>query len=85
MLFNIYTGFAFLKIEVRAIARSNNTAYTENIKNVYTYQKCIPGSFDINLYVLMINLVNQLFCTGKKVKSINLLQQFFKIMIIAKE
>ena len=29
VLFHIYTDFAFLKIEVRAIARSNNTSYTE--------------------------------------------------------
>ena len=36
------------------------------------------------LFVLMINLVNQLFFTEEKMQSINLLKQFLKSMIIAK-
>ena len=36
------------------------------------------------LFVLMINLVNQLFFTGKRVQSINLFKKFLKSMIIVK-
>ena len=36
------------------------------------------------LYVLMINLVNQLSFTGEKIQSINLLKQFLRSMILAK-
>ena len=37
------------------------------------------------LFVLVINLVNHLFFTEEKIQSINLLKQFLKSMIIAKE
>ena len=36
------------------------------------------------LFVLMINLVNQLFFTGERVQSINLFKKFLKSMIIVK-
>ena len=38
-----------------------------------------------NLYVLMIDLANQLFFTEEKMQSINVLKKFLKNMIIAKE
>ena len=37
------------------------------------------------LFVLMINLVNQLFFTEEKMQSIKLLKELLKSMIIAKE
>ena len=37
------------------------------------------------LFVLMINLVNQLFFTEEKMQSIKLLKDLLKSMIIAKE
>ena len=37
------------------------------------------------LFVLMINLVNQLFFTEEKMQSINLLKKFLKGMTIAKK
>ena len=39
----------------------------------------------IKLYVLMINLANQLFFIEAKMESINLLKQFSKNMTIAKK
>ena len=39
----------------------------------------------IKLFVLMTNLVNQLFFTEEKMQSIDLLKQFLKSMIIAKK
>ena len=38
--------------------------------------------FPINLFVLMINLVNQLFFTGEKMESIDLLKQLIIPIIV---
>ena len=43
------------------------------------------GVLLVKLFVLMINIVNHLFCTGEKMQSIDLLKQFLKSMIIAKK
>ena len=58
--------------------RGNDTSYTEK------YQDHILYSLLIKLYVLMIILVNELLFTEVKMQSINLLDQFLKSMIIAK-
>ena len=64
------------------IKRNNwkdNASYTEK------YQDHIPCSLPTKLFILMIDLANQLFFTEEKMKSINSLRQFLKNVIIAKK
>ena len=58
--FQIYVDFESVLKGVRGNDKNNNTPYTKK------YQKHIPCIFPTNLYVLMINLVNQLFFTREK-------------------
>ena len=58
--FQIYVDFESVLKGVRGNNKNNNTSYSKK------YQKHIPCIFPTNLYVLMINLVNQLFFTREK-------------------
>ena len=75
MPFKIYADFESLLKAVSGGDIKNNTLNTEKFLAVLL----------IKLFVLMINLINQLFFTGEKMQSIDLLKQFLKSMIIAKK
>ena len=79
--FKIYVDFESVLKEIKSSDRKNNTLYTENKNIRNTFLAVLPAK----LLVLMINLVNQLFFTGKQVQSIDLLKQFLKSIIIAKK
>ena len=72
VLFKIYTDF------------ESNLESAESYEGSYLTQKNIKVTFLVvlltNLFVLKINLVNQLFFTEVKVLLINLLKQFLKSM-----
>ena len=73
--FNIYADFECNLKKVKC----NEGSYTEK------YQDHIPCSFAyIKLFVLMINLLNQLFYIEVKMQLMNLLKQFLKNINIAK-
>ena len=64
---------------VRGSYRKNNTSYTEK------YQAHILAVLLTKLFVLMINLVNQLLFTEEKMWLIDSLNQFLGSMIISKK
>ena len=70
----------------KALIQYNNVMIQKII--LHTLEKISHTFFAVlltKLFVLMINLAQQLFFTEKKMQSINLLKQFLKKMIIAKE
>ena len=79
--FKIYPDFESLLKGVQSKDRNNSTSYNtlKNIKNTFLV------ALLIKLFVLMINLVNQLFFTEKKMQSVDLFKQFLKSMIVAKK
>ena len=83
MAFKIYADFeSNIKIVKSSdrCDRSDNTSFTEKkIKNIFL------AVLPIKLFVLMINLVKQVFSTEEKMRFIHLLKQFLKGMIIAGE
>ena len=80
MAIKIYADFeSNIKI-VKNSDRSDNTSFTgKKIKNIFL------AVLPIKLFVLMINLVKQVFSTEEKMRLIHLLKQFLKGMIIAGE
>ena len=80
MAIKIYADFeSNIKI-VKNSDRSDNTSFTgKKIKNIFL------AVLPIKLFVLMINLVKQVFSTEEKMQLIHLLKQFLKGMIIAGE
>ena len=59
--------------------RGDNTSYTEKINNIFLAVLLIKS------FVLMINLVNQLFFIEAKMQFINSLMQFLESIIIVEE
>ena len=55
------------------------------VLNTEKYQDHIPCSFAYRIFVLMINLLNQLLYIEVKLQLMNLLKQFLKNMNIAKK
>ena len=77
--FKIYSDFEWLLKRLQINDRDKSTSYTEKSQDL------IPCSLLTKLYVLMIDLANQLFFIEKKMQSISFLKQFLKNMIIAKK
>ena len=60
MLFKIYADFKWNGKRVRGSDRYHNIHMLKNIRNIFL------AALPITLFVVMINLLNQLFLTGKK-------------------
>ena len=62
-----------------------NKKFQKNIKTLKNIKNTFLAVLLINLFVLMINLVNQFFFTEEKMQSIDLLKQLLKSTLIAKK
>ena len=66
VLFKIYTDFESLLNGITSSDKNDNASYTEKYLPWYLFGNIFLAALPTKLFELMINLVNQLFFTGKK-------------------